>query len=118
MALIAVFRPSNSSTESKTLSKAELRSSDRSSSLQVTTLSMIALRIFGNLRVIDELATSARDAMALALKDDMGDVRRVGNKFGRMILDRVVSVSKVSSAERAFSASSSVRRRLSRYGNT
>ena len=37
----------------------------------------------------------------MALNEDIGDVRSVGNKFGRMILDLVVSVSNVSSAESA-----------------
>jgi hypothetical protein len=75
---------------------------------------MIVLRIVGSLRVIAELATSAKDAIARALKADIGEVRSVGRRFGRIMLDRAWSVRRVRSAESAFCASSSERRRLSR----
>jgi hypothetical protein len=49
---------------------------------------MIVLRILGSRLVMAELATSAKDAIARALKADIGEVSKVGSKFGRMTLDR------------------------------
>ena len=49
-------------------------------------------------------ATCDSDASALALNVEMGDVVRVGMRFGRIMFDRVVSVKRVSNAERALSA--------------
>jgi alpha-D-ribose 1-methylphosphonate 5-triphosphate synthase subunit PhnI len=81
-------------------------------------LSIREFRILGRRRVIADPATVDREARALALKDDIGDVVRVGIKLGRIMLDLVVSVRRVKRADNALSASSSVRNRLKRYGST
>ena len=77
-------------------------------------LSISEFKIEGSRRVIADPATVDREARALALKDDIGDVVRVGIKLGKIMLERVVSVRSVNRADNALSASSSVRKRLRR----
>jgi hypothetical protein len=79
---------------------------------------MREFKILGSLLVMAEPATLEREASAFALNEDIGEVVSVGIRFGRMIFDRVVSVSKVKSADKALSASSCCRRRFKRYGRT
>ena len=81
-------------------------------------LSMSALRIDGNLRVIAGPATSDKEAMAFALNEVIGETTRVGTRFGRMMFDLVLSVSRVSKADSAVSASFSVRSKFNKYGST
>ena len=70
-------------------------------------LSISEFKIEGSRRVIADPATVDREARALALKDDIGDVVRVGIKLGKIMLERVVSVRSVNRADNALSASSS-----------
>src|SRR5579859_2904433 len=97
-----------------TVSKEASRSARSSSSLQEMMLSMSEFKIFGSRRVIADPATVDRDANALALNEEIGEVVSVGMRFGRMTFDLVVSVSRVNKAASALSASSSVRKRLNR----
>ena len=111
---MAEFRPSNSSMERITVLKDALSSARSSSSFVAMILSMREFKMLGKRRVKAEPATDEREARAFALKVEIGEAVRVGIRFGRMIFDRVVSVSKVKSAASALSASSSVRRRFNR----
>jgi len=77
-------------------------------------LSIKELRILGSRRVIADPATVDKEAKALALNEEIGEVVSVGIRFGRIMLDRVVSVSNVRRADKALSASSSVRSKLKR----
>ena len=61
--------------------------------------------MLGKRRVRAAPATDEREARAFALKTDIGEVVSVGIKFGRIIFDLVVSVSKVKRAASALSAS-------------
>jgi alpha-D-ribose 1-methylphosphonate 5-triphosphate synthase subunit PhnI len=81
-------------------------------------LSINEFNMTGKRRVMAEPATVDREASAFALNDDIGDIVRVGIKLGRMIFDRVVSVSRVRRADKALSASPSVRNKLKRCGRT
>jgi hypothetical protein len=81
-------------------------------------LSIMEFRMVGSLLVMAPPATSDSDARARALNGEIGGVSSVGRRLGRMILDLDVSVSRVRSAERACSASSSERNRLSKCGST
>jgi hypothetical protein len=75
---------------------------------------MRELRMVGSLRVIAEPATVDKEASAFALNEDIGEVVRVGIRFGKIIFDRVVSVSNVRRADKALSASSSILSKLRR----
>ena len=111
---MAVLRPSYSSTDKRTASNASSSSCLSSSSLHLITLSMMVLRTLDNRLVMALPATSAKDAMARALKPDMGDLSNVGNRLGKIMFDRALSVSRVRRAESAFCASSSLRSKANR----
>jgi hypothetical protein len=77
-------------------------------------LSIRELRIVGSRRVMAEPATVDNEAKALALNEEIGEVVSVGIRFGKIMLDLVVSVRSVRRADNAFSASSSVLSKLKR----
>jgi len=115
---MTVFSPSYSSMDWMTVSNEVSSSARRSSSLQLISLSIRELMMLGRRLFMAAPATLDRDARALASNAEMGGVIRVGIRFGRIMFERVVSVRRVRRAERAFSASSSDRRRFSRKGRT
>ena len=105
------------STEHRTAPNAKLSSSLSSeSTLSDVIPSARLFNIAGNLRLIDALLIDARDDRALALKLVMGGERSVGMRFGKIMLARDVSVSRVNNADSAWSACAGSLRRLRRYG--
>src|SRR5450432_3556225 len=98
---MAVFKPSNSSIETSTVSNDVSRSARSSSALQEMMLSMSEFRMLGKRLVIAEPATVDNEARAFALNDVIGDAVSVGIRFGSIMFDLVVSVKRVSNADNA-----------------